>query len=395
MQMVIPEFCLIVVSGRAHRRLSVFLNTHFVQSELVDTATGATALVTAQLEKKLRARQLAVIDASRMDRRGRVELAKLAKNFHARPIAIVFDSPASSENPKDKLKQDGFQDIHVVPGNVDDDAIHFVRQPMLADKRREQGPFDIIGDVHGCIDELRTLLDRLGYEVLLQGRGEERVARCGPSNGRRAVFVGDLVDRGPNSPDVLRVVMAMVEEGHAFAVPGNHDAKFLRWLNGRKVRVAHGLEQTIAQFEHEPESFRSKVMSFLDSLVSHAWLAGGRLAVAHAGIKEEMMGRSSGGVRQFCLYGETSGETDEFGLPVRYNWATAYRGDTTIVYGHTPVPEAEWLNNTLCVDTGCVFGGKLTALRWPEKEIVSVNAVKTYVEPGRPLGHPPPPPAVL
>ena len=125
--------------------------------------------------------------------------------------------------------------------------------------------------------------------------------------------------------------------------------------------------------------------TFLDSLVSHLWLDGGQLVVAHAGIKEEMIGRSSGAVREFCLYGETTGETDEFGLPVRYNWAAEYRGKTTVVYGHTPVVNAEWLNNTICIDTGCVFGGKLTALRWPEKELVEVPAAKVYAEPVRPL----------
>jgi len=124
---------------------------------------------------------------------------------------------------------------------------------------------------------------------------------------------------------------------------------------------------------------------FLDSLRSHYWLDGGRLAVAHAGLREEMIGRGSGAVRKFALYGETTGEIDEFGLPVRADWAAAYRGRTSVVYGHTPVPEARWINNTLCIDTGCVFGGELTALRWPEKTLVSVPAAKVWCEPVRPL----------
>jgi protein phosphatase len=98
-----------------------------------------------------------------------------------------------------------------------------------------------------------------------------------------------------------------------------------------------------------------------------------------------MIGRSSGAVREFCLYGETTGETDKFGLPVRHDWAAHYQGKTTIVYGHTPVVSAEWLNNTICLDTGCVFGGKLTALRWPEKDLVEVPAGRVYAEPVRPL----------
>src|SRR5690606_13783373 len=117
----------------------------------------------------------------------------------------------------------------------------------------------------------------------------------------------------------------------------------------------------------------------------HYVLDDGRLVVAHAGLKASMQGRGSGAVREFALYGETTGETDEFGLPIRYNWAAEYRGKATVVYGHTPVPEAEWLNNTICIDTGCVFGGSLTALRWPEKELVDVPAAKVYAEPVRPL----------
>ena len=108
----------------------------------------------------------------------------------------------------------------------------------------------------------------------------------------------------------------------------------------------------------------------------------GKLVVAHAGMKEEMQGRGSGKVRDFALYGETTGETDEFGLPVRYNWAAEYRGKAMVVYGHTPVPEPEWLNRTINIDTGCVFGGKLTALRYPEKELVSVPATADLLRTG-------------
>ena len=98
-----------------------------------------------------------------------------------------------------------------------------------------------------------------------------------------------------------------------------------------------------------------------------------------------MQGRGSGKVRDFALYGETTGETGEFGLPVRWNWAAEYRGRAVVVYGHTPVPEPEWLNRTINIDTGCVFGGRLTALRYPEKELVSVPAAATYAEPARPF----------
>ncbi|MGE0024491.1 MAG: metallophosphoesterase [Hyphomicrobium sp.] len=263
------------------------------------------------------------------------------------------------------------------------------------DRRGDAGPFDIIGDVHGCAGELDALLVKLGYRVQWSGvPGDARVAVTPPA-GRRAVFVGDLVDRGPRSPDVLRIVMSMVEAGTGLCVPGNHDDKFRRWLDGSNVKATHGLDRTIAQFETEPKAFRVAVRNFIKGLPIYLWLDGGRLAVAHAGLKEEMLGRLSGELRRFCLYGETSGETDKFGLPIRYHWAAEYKGATAIVYGHTPVPDADWVRGTICIDTGCCFGGKLTALRWPEREIVSVPAQDIYTMPVRPFGHPPVRPGVV
>ncbi len=204
-------------------------------------------------------------------------------------------------------------------------------------------------------------------------------------SGRKLIFLGDLVDRGPDSPAVLKLVMEMVRAEIARCVPGNHDVKLVRVLRGKQVKIAHGLAQTLEQMEKESPEFKKDVEFFLDDLVSHYVLDGGRLVVAHAGMKESMQGRGSGAVREFALYGETTGETDEFGLPVRYNWAAEYRGKAMVVYGHTPVPRAEWLNNTICIDTGCVFGGSLTALRYPERELVSVKSRATYAESRKPF----------
>ncbi len=230
------------------------------------------------------------------------------------------------------------------------------------------------------MDELAELLDALGYA---ESDGVYR------HEGRKAVFVGDLVDRGPRNLDVVQTVRAMVEADTALAVPGNHDVKLVKKLRGKKVRVAHGLAETLAEFAALPDGERQQAeretADFLDELVSHAVLDDGKLVVAHAGLKESMQGRGSGAVRAFALFGDTSGETDEFGLPVRHDWAAEYRGQAAVVYGHTPVPDAEWVNNTINVDTGCVFGGRLTALRWPERELVSVQARETYAEPARPF----------
>ena len=156
-------------------------------------------------------------------------------------------------------------------------------------------------------------------------------------------------------------------------------------MKGRRVTVSHGLAESLDQLAAEPEEFRAEALAFMDGLVSHLVLDGGRLVVAHAGLKEEYHGRASGRVRSFALYGDTTGETDEYGLPVRYPWANDYRGGAMVVYGHTPIVEPEWVNNTLCVDTGCVFGGRLTALRYPEKELVSVPARQVWYAPVRPL----------
>jgi protein phosphatase len=429
-KITIPDFCLVALVGTSGSGKSTFARKHFLPTEVIgsDWARGlvdddensqeATAdafeVVHFLAEKRLKRRKLAVIDATNVRAEDRESLVKLAKRHHALSVAIVINPgeevchtrnqtrPDRQFGPHvvrnqtrnlkrniNKLDKEGFRYVFEMRSVEQIEAAAVERTRLWTDQRHESGPFDIIGDVHGCAGELEQLLTQLGYSVQFESEGEDRHVVSTAPEGRRAVFVGDLVDRGPRSPDVLRIVMAMVEAGHALAVPGNHDVKFVRWLNGKQLKLSHGLDRTVQQFESETPAFKTKVKKFLDGLVSHAWLEDGKLAIAHAGIREDMMGRSSGAVREFCLYGETSGETDQFGLPVRYNWASEYRGATTIVYGHTPVPEAEWLNNTLCIDTGCCFGGNLTALRWPEKEIVSVAAAEVYSPPVRPFGHPP------
>lgn len=251
------------------------------------------------------------------------------------------------------------------------------------DQRTLAGPFDIIGDVHGCADELIDLLGALGYAV------DPDTLAIHPPERRKAIFVGDLIDRGPRSPDVLRLVMRALADGQALAVLGNHDVKFVRWLKGQDIKISHGLDRTIEQMSGEDESFKAEVLAFYAKLPHYVWLDGGALAVAHAGLKDGMLGDLTGAIKSFCLYGETSGETDEFGLPIRYHWAAEYKGATAVIYGHTPVPTPDWVNNTLCIDTGCCFGGALSALRWPEREIIAIPARRTYTEPVRAFGHPP------
>jgi len=284
------------------------------------------------------------------------------------------------------LKREGFRYIFTLESEEAVNAAIVERKPLWVNRRDQHGPFDIIGDIHGCLDELCNLLSRLGYDVGVQGHGPDGPEyRVTPPPGRKLIFLGDLVDRGPNTPGVLRLVMSAVASGAALCVPGNHEQKLVRALQGRNVQVTHGLAESLGQLSEQPPGFKERAVAFLDGLISHYVLDDGKLVVAHAGLRQEMQGRASGRVRDFALYGETTGETDEFGLPVRYNWAAEYRGRATVVYGHTPVPEPAWVNNTINVDTGCVFGGRLTALRYPEREVVSVPAARTYYEPAKPF----------
>jgi protein phosphatase len=349
--------------------------------------------------KRLASGRRTVVDATSVQSDSRRQLIELARQYDVLPIAIVLDVPedvcaernATRSDRADMprrviqrhtrelrrslrhLEREGFRKVHILRGVEEVENASIVTEKRFNDLTHLTGPFDIIGDIHGCAAELESLLGKLGY-----------VDGVHP-DGRTAVFVGDLVDRGPDSPGVLRRVMSMVGSGNALCVPGNHENKFGRYLKGRKVQHTHGLAETIEQMADQSDEFLAQVREFIDGLVSHYVLDGGRLVVCHAGLPEKYHGRTSGRVRSHALYGDTTGETDEFGLPVRYPWAEDYRGRAAVVYGHTPVPEATWLNNTICLDTGAVFGGKLTALRWPERELVDVPAERVWYEPTKPL----------
>lgn len=244
------------------------------------------------------------------------------------------------------------------------------------------GPFDIIGDVHGCYPELLELLQHLGYQISVPEKGT--IGILAPE-GRRLVFVGDLVDRGPDSPAVLKLVMQIVEQKAGYCVIGNHDDKLMRKLMGRNVSINHGLDVTLEQLKKEQPHFSVRVRRFFETMPYFLFLDGKNLLIAHAGLAEKYHGQISKKVRDLCLFGPTTGKLDEQGLPVRLNWAKDYTGTPLVVYGHTPVREPHWQNNTVNIDTGCVFGGKLTALRYPEMETVAVPAKKLYAEPRRPF----------
>ncbi|MGC0374158.1 polynucleotide kinase-phosphatase [Streptomyces sp. SAI-229] len=411
----VTDLSLVVLVGASGSGKSTFARRHFKPTEVIssDFCRGLVAddendqsasrdafdVLHYIAGKRLAAGRRTVVDATNVQQDARRQLIDLARTYDVLPIAIVLDVPeqvcaernATRTDRADMprrviqrhtrelrrslrhLEREGFRKVHVLRGVEEVEHATVVTEKRFNDLTHLTGPFDIIGDIHGCAAELEALLGKLGY---VDGVHPE---------GRTAVFVGDLVDRGPDSPAVLRRVMAMVKAGGALCVPGNHENKFGRYLRGRKVQHTHGLAETIGQMDGESEEFRAEVREFIDGLVSHYVLDGGRLVVCHAGLPEKYHGRTSGRVRSHALYGDTTGETDEFGLPVRYPWAEDYRGRAAVVYGHTPVPEATWLNNTICLDTGAVFGGKLTALRWPERELVDVPAERVWYEPARPL----------
>ncbi|MEU6665296.1 polynucleotide kinase-phosphatase [Streptomyces sp. NPDC046727] len=411
----VTDLSLVVLVGASGSGKSTFARRHFKPTEVISSdfcrglvsddendqsaTRDAFDVLHYIAGKRLAAGRRTVVDATSVQQDSRRQLIELARKYDVLPIAIVLDMPeevcaernAARTDRADMprrviqrhirelrrslrhLEREGFRKVHVLRGVEEAENATVVTEKRFNDLTHLTGPFDIIGDIHGCSAELESLLAGLGYA---DGVHPE---------GRTAVFVGDLVDRGPDSPGVLRRVMSMVKSGNALCVPGNHENKYGRYLKGRKVQHTHGLAETIAQMEGESEEFKAEVRQFLDGLVSHYVLDGGKLVVCHAGLPEKYHGRTSGRVRSHALYGDTTGETDEFGLPVRYPWAEDYRGRAAVVYGHTPVPEATWLNNTICLDTGAVFGGKLTALRWPERELVDVPAERVWYEPAKPL----------
>ncbi|MFD3356682.1 polynucleotide kinase-phosphatase [Streptomyces fradiae] len=411
----VTDLSLVVLVGATGSGKSTFARRHFKPTEVVSSdfcrglvsddendqsaSRDAFDVLHYIAGKRLAAGRLTVVDATNVQPEARRQLVRLAREHDVLPIAIVLDVPEEvcaarnaarpdrADMPRHVirrhrselrrslrgLEREGFRKVHVLRGTEEIEAAEVVPEKRYNDLRHLTGPFDIVGDVHGCSAELEALLAKLGYA---DGRHPE---------GRTAVFVGDLVDRGPDSPGVLRRVMGMVESGDALCVPGNHENKLARWLAGRNVRHSHGLAETVEQLGREDDAFRERVRAFIDGLVSHYVLDGGRLVVCHAGLPEKYHGRTSGRVRSHALYGETTGETDEYGLPVRHPWAEEYRGRATVVYGHTPVPDTSWVNNTICLDTGAVFGGRLTALRWPERELVDVPAERVWYEPARPL----------
>lgn len=239
---------------------------------------------------------------------------------------------------------------------------------------------DIIGDVHGCYDELITMLRLLGHEHLLQS----------PANdvNPRLLFVGDIVDRGDRNLDCLRLVMHLTTLGFARMVMGNHDFKFFRWLKGHDVQIRHGLERTIAEFTALPGSqqsaFREQCIDFFTSIPNAISIDQGRLVVVHAAWKPELLvDDDPRHIRSYTQHGPWTGQRSPEGFPERIDWASSYNGPEFAVFGHQVYHQPYSNPYALGIDTGCVFGGRLTALRYPDFQIISVDSLHARAQLGR------------
>jgi protein phosphatase len=347
-KIIIPELSLLVLIGPSGCGKSTFARQHFKPTEVLSSdfcralvsddendqsaTNDAFAVLHFIARKRLAAGRLTVVDATSVQPESRKPLVELAREFHVLPVAIVFDLPEKVCHERHQtradrqfgphvvrnqsaqlrrsirgLEREGFRHIFKLTTPEEIAAVSITRQPLWNNLKHEHGPFDIIGDVHGCLDELAQLLALLGYQQNAAGVFQ-------PPDGRKAIFVGDLVDRGPKTPETVRLVKDMVDAGYALCVPGNHDIKFMRAIWGKNVQITHGLDESLRQFKEYDTGYHgfSRIAAdFINKLISHYVLDDGKLVVAHAGMKEEMQGRGSGKVRDFALYGETTGETDE------------------------------------------------------------------------------------
>lgn len=369
MRIEVKDYSLILLIGVSSCGKTEFAEKHFFNYEINHTDDPDFT------------KTLQVMDGNWLEMDKRQAVLKQAKINHFRKVAIIFQFQPEElphcdktelqamTNIERRINEEGFDEKYYFNSLKEMEEISLVRTKLPLDERSEHGPFDIIGDVHGCFGELTKLIRKLGYKQDENGKYHHE-------ENRKLVFVGDVVDRGEASIPTLKLIMKLCRDDIAYMVLGNHDDRLLRYLKGNAVEVKHGLETTAAELEKEDEETKKDILSFLESLPAYYLFDDGKLACVHAGIKEEYLGKYTRSIKQFCLYGMTTGEINEMGMPVRLDWADGYKGDTVIVYGHTPYLYVYKRNNAYCVDTGCVFYNRLSALRYPEMTVVDVRKRK-------------------
>ncbi len=410
---LLPPGTLVVLCGISGCGKSTFAAANFTTTQIVSSdecrailsddpadqsvSGRAFELLHWITDQRLRRKRTTAVDSTALSKRARRDLLKIAHSNQAHIVLICFDIPLAECLARDIARertvgpvvigrqykaftaalsdiQDEDWDRVFVLSEEEAGKVRFMAQAGSFELRDLTGPFDVIGDLHGCMSELRELLDKLGY------RQGSRPAFYHPE-GRKLVFLGDLGDRGPDSAEAFALVMSLVEDRVALYTPGNHCNKLMRYLQGRHVKQTHGLSMAVEQVEARDRNkpgFKDRLRRFIENAPTYLWLDNGLLVVAHAGIKADMIGKDNSAVQRMCLYGDITGQTNPDGTPMRLDWAQRYTGTAAIVYGHTPKPDPVWVNNTINIDQGCVFGGWLSALRWPECETVSVRAHAAY-----------------
>lgn len=417
MEVVFAETTLVVLCGVAGCGKSTFAKKYFEPTAIVSSdqcraivcddeenmgaSSDAFDLFYSIIEKRMKYKKTVVADSTALSYETRKRLVKMGKDNGYDVVIIALNIPVDEcirrnskrervvsqrviekqyeamERTLKYIDKEGFDQVILLQQKDVDD---FKCTISHGDSNfYDSGPFDIISDVHGCCSELEELLERLGYV-----KTNDTYVHTA---GRRVIFSGDIVDRGPRVMDTIGVVTRMVKAGSALYVPGNHCNKFYRYLKGKNVQVRHGLEKTVTQYDkldkRDRERTRHEFIKLYENSPIHLVLDHRRLVIAHAGIKEYMIGKSSKSIDDFVLYGDVTGEVDEKGFPVRGDWASDYCGKALIVYGHTPVNEPLYINNTVNIDLGVSIGGNLAAFKYPEREIVMVKAKETYYTEGR------------
>lgn len=362
----------------------------------------AFSLMDSLIETRCRLNKLTIVDATHLHPDDRKRYITIAKNNHVPIVAIILDVEQNillerdefRDNPRGKrrikqqyqvfkrekrfIKKEGYHATYFIHNTDEIELKRHSKNPIELDVAKG---IDIIGDVHGCFDEMIQILEKLGYE-----QNHEKYFIH--PEGRKFLSLGDVMSRGPKSLETMQFFLRHVNQDLAYMIDSNHGWKIARWLDGRKVTLNHGdelVEEEIKQFqeqygEEQTVELKKELKKFLLNAPSHYVLTKNgvpTLVCTHAGIKDEFIGKQSYDVSDFCRYGDTDG-FDDAGKPIRKDWSIHHKASTLIIWGHDPKPKPLIINNTINIDQGVVFGGELTALRYPEKEFVSVKAKKDY-----------------